>query len=736
MFENSLSTFLYELVSTSRFFEKNKIFDFFTHEDYENVSEEDQERNHDHYRFLKRVKDSLSFLRPIDEYLDLKKKQTSRYNFLKRTFFYLVNHYYYKYKPYVLLYKISNSKEKKGVIAYVLLKSFMLTLVAIGEFIVTDLIKTEQYHLELELIYLEILQRVARNLISGLNPREVILSFFQKFSSNGFFNIIRALKGFLFFILNGYFAYGPILVLIMYTVMENITTNIPIQHGRALVKNIITTNRIRKRSTNLELEKRLNNLPEQEFLGICSSLYSSLSQVSYFLTWFVIIFYSLQKLFFELRRQGLGLNAFVFLSFGNILLYFHFYVVSQVLAYSLIYFTGWGDSSNEKHVKAKRNFWEKRVYHDSIIYQSKQKRDLIINNNYFNWVDNSLKKATKQLTKGFCQLEDLSSVIRLGSSFCVYFAVYFAYVYFWLFWVRTRLSSFTNMILVIQNTRATSSIANLFFFFCRKMLKDLRISVLLFYNLLQGLFKENFERERLICFLEEICLMDSLEKNDLMLDFCKKDLRVKNFSVGYYTREEDAKNPSGFKAVVQVKDFNVVLGPQEKIVLKAPSGYGKSLLLTGLKGIGGCYVSGSVFLGDKEISLNNLHKYTYKVPSSIDFLNISLRQNFNLINYCSDQEIRNLFCNYGFNRDLNLEKIYNINSFSEGQKKRLALIRMECELKNKKGNSLLLLDECFSNLDEENLLVVISRIKQLEYPAIIVSHEKIVHQNFKVLELS
>ena len=277
------------------------------------------------------------------------------------------------------------------------------------------------------------------------------------------------------------------------------------------------------------------------------------------------------------------------------------------------------------------------------------------------------------------------------------------------------------------------------------MLKLAYLNQYVFARLFIYRIQEKLENVRYPEFIEVISSMKSvvrIQMKDFLDDSLNSSFRVEDHDIAFIKLEEikatNLKELRSKEYPIEVirKNISFEVKPKEKVVLVAPSGFGKSLLLSAIGNAGGNCSKGRYYFGEKEVPKNLMNLYTYRVPSKIEFLSLSLRENLNLKNKISDDEILELLKTYNFNiNSVDLDKIYTENSYSDGQKKRLGLVRMECELKDR-PNCLLLLDEVFSNLDENTLEKAVSRLEKLPNSAIIVSHEKKVQERFRTINLS
>lgn len=146
-----------------------------------------------------------------------------------------------------------------------------------------------------------------------------------------------------------------------------------------------------------------------------------------------------------------------------------------------------------------------------------------------------------------------------------------------------------------------------------------------------------------------------------------------------------------------------------RYLLKGNSGRGKSSILNFIYGSNTRYNGDIIFNGEKHdtsISVRRT-KLSYVFQDFKLFSKLTLWENIkiknNLTNYKTDQEILNLISKLG----LLERKNQLVETLSLGQKQRLAIIRSLCQ-----PFDLLLLDEPFSHLDENNIEILIDIINQ------------------------
>ena len=179
-----------------------------------------------------------------------------------------------------------------------------------------------------------------------------------------------------------------------------------------------------------------------------------------------------------------------------------------------------------------------------------------------------------------------------------------------------------------------------------------------------------------------------------------------------------------YKKLSIIENFNFEVKKKEIILIKGSSGQGKSSLLNVVSGLkkpdSGTITCNNVVFNDENIFLEPEKRnlgYVFQdfglFPHINAELNIKYAMNANDINLF-DEAINNL------NLKDHLQKMpYEL---SGGQQQRVAIARSLLS-----RPSLLLLDEPFSNLDQDNKIraqeLIMAVINKLEIPCLLVSHE-------------
>ena len=179
-----------------------------------------------------------------------------------------------------------------------------------------------------------------------------------------------------------------------------------------------------------------------------------------------------------------------------------------------------------------------------------------------------------------------------------------------------------------------------------------------------------------------------------------------------------------YKKLSIIENFSFEAKKKEIILIKGSSGQGKSSLLNVVSGLkkpdSGTITCNNVVFNDENIFLEPEKRnlgYVFQdfglFPHINAELNIKYAMNANDINFF-DEAINNL------NLKDHLQKMpYEL---SGGQQQRVAIARSLL-----RKPSLLLLDEPFSNLDQDNKIraqeLIMTVINKLEVPCLLVSHE-------------
>ena len=179
-----------------------------------------------------------------------------------------------------------------------------------------------------------------------------------------------------------------------------------------------------------------------------------------------------------------------------------------------------------------------------------------------------------------------------------------------------------------------------------------------------------------------------------------------------------------YKKLSIIENFSFEAKKKEIILIKGSSGQGKSSLLNVVSGLkkpdSGTITCNNVVFNDEDIFLEPEKRnlgYVFQdfalFPHINAELNIKYAMNANDINFF-DEAINNL------NLKDHLQKMPH--ELSGGQQQRVAIARSLL-----RKPSLLLLDEPFSNLDQDNKVraqeLIMAVINKLEIPCLLVSHE-------------
>lgn len=154
---------------------------------------------------------------------------------------------------------------------------------------------------------------------------------------------------------------------------------------------------------------------------------------------------------------------------------------------------------------------------------------------------------------------------------------------------------------------------------------------------------------------------------------------------------------------------NIKLESNNNYLLKANSGNGKSSILNFIYKINENYNGSITYSGIEYKNLIDIRKkyISYVFQDFKLFNNLTVWQNIkiknNLTSYKTDRQISELLKKIG----LYEKKDQLINTLSVGQRQRTAIIRSLCQ-----PFKFLLLDEPFSNLDEDNISIITKMINQ------------------------
>lgn len=190
------------------------------------------------------------------------------------------------------------------------------------------------------------------------------------------------------------------------------------------------------------------------------------------------------------------------------------------------------------------------------------------------------------------------------------------------------------------------------------------------------------------------------------------------------------------KVIFENLTLNIEKG--EKIIVKAPSGRGKSTFLKVIMGFQKLR-SGEVFVKGLELNEKNINEIREQIaylPQSINFRNatveevieniFSFKKNKNI--EFSKEKLETLLEKFYLNKEI-LKKQGDL--LSGGERQRVALVISF--LMNKK---ILLLDESIASLDGELKMKVVNYLSSLDSTVILVTHDTgIDFQGFKVIQL-
>ncbi|MBW0603411.1 ATP-binding cassette domain-containing protein [Mycoplasmopsis anatis] len=166
-----------------------------------------------------------------------------------------------------------------------------------------------------------------------------------------------------------------------------------------------------------------------------------------------------------------------------------------------------------------------------------------------------------------------------------------------------------------------------------------------------------------------------------------------------------------------LKNINLKINKNQKILITGASGSGKSTLIKLLTGHYENITSGTVLLNDKEVpNLENLQICSFLTKTQMNFFEGNILENLTLENN-ENSKVEELLKIFNLEVDTEEEIIDKDPEFSTGQNQRLALIQALISQKE-----VLLFDESFSNIDKENFDVILPYILSLDKTIIIISH--------------
>lgn len=175
---------------------------------------------------------------------------------------------------------------------------------------------------------------------------------------------------------------------------------------------------------------------------------------------------------------------------------------------------------------------------------------------------------------------------------------------------------------------------------------------------------------------------------------------------------------------IVLKNVNLMINPNNKVIIKGKSGSGKSTLI---KLICGFYnVNNGKILIDNtninNINLTYLRSNISMLNQNVKLFNISIYDNIKYNNHVSNKEIDNFIKKYQINLynklDLGMLAGQNGNNLSGGQKQMTLLIRV---LLNSK--KILILDEPTSALDNYHFNCLLNIINSISRTIIIITHD-------------
>ena len=218
--------------------------------------------------------------------------------------------------------------------------------------------------------------------------------------------------------------------------------------------------------------------------------------------------------------------------------------------------------------------------------------------------------------------------------------------------------------------------------------------------------------------INELLLVEEepIYTDDKRMTIVKGDIKIQNLSYSY-----DDKN-------YLIKDFTSTIKEGEKVIVCAPSGYGKStlakLIVRYLE-----VPSNTIFIGDKDINDYNLwilrENVTYVSQDEFIFTD-TIYNNLTIKNTCDDEVLEKTCKNILVDeivkdRETNLNMLLEENgsNISGGERQRILLAR--ALLKN---SNIYILDESFSEIDVERERKIIKNIKKnyKDKTFIVISH--------------
>lgn len=166
-----------------------------------------------------------------------------------------------------------------------------------------------------------------------------------------------------------------------------------------------------------------------------------------------------------------------------------------------------------------------------------------------------------------------------------------------------------------------------------------------------------------------------------------------------------------------LKNINLRIKRNDKVLIRGASGSGKSTLLKLLTGHYEDISSGLIILNNNVVNnLESLQCNSFLATTSMNFFESNLNENLTL-NNSENTKVQELLKLFNMEVNLDDEIVDKDPEFSTGQNQRLALIQALISDKE-----VLLFDESFSNIDKENFDVILPYILSLDKTIIIISH--------------
>jgi ABC-type bacteriocin/lantibiotic exporter with double-glycine peptidase domain len=206
------------------------------------------------------------------------------------------------------------------------------------------------------------------------------------------------------------------------------------------------------------------------------------------------------------------------------------------------------------------------------------------------------------------------------------------------------------------------------------------------------------------------------QSKELQTPFLKGKVSLKNVFFRYHKQDPFVLN-----------DITLTIHPGEWVAIVGPSGAGKSTLLKLLLGLDTCD-KGTIYFDDiplKQLNLPRVRRQIGSVLQQISLLPGSIIENFRSVNpVITEHEMWLVLKHVALADDveampmgLHTPIAADGRTFSMGQRQRLALARCLA-----KPNSLILLDEATSSLDNISQNIVLNTLKQIPLTRIMVAH--------------